>query len=371
MCPHLSSWHWASVLQRFVLFTISLFSPSQLRHLSIFHPQDPRDCATSVTSHSSNWALRKRFLQNVCFMLFSFLFSGALQAAGSVSVPADLVGHTDFLAVLPLLLLVCSHPHPPATTIPRPQLRTLRSMRTVKTRPSRKGSRLSTNPWLNSWPGCCRRAVRPQADRLTKRPVRGCSSPPLPRPPLDPSPGPLLPGPPPPPGPGPGPGPGPAPEPPLPPDPAAIAAETAAARQPRLAAPWQPRRTDALGEYGRGLGPAVLYGTARTEASSAEEQGLSRGERKDDGVGGLALRHGGMRARAARRDRRIWLAFATANGRNARRGRICDGGVLAPKYTLRRRGAQGPALVGKRRVKVVPLPQGIGASFHTALSKVI
>lgn len=145
-----------------------------------------------------------------------------------------------------------SPPTPLHTSFQLPRLCTLRSMRTVKTRPSRKGSRLSTSPWLNSWPGCCRRAVRPQADRLTKRPVRGCSSPPPPRPPPDPRPGPLLPGPPPP--PGPGPGPGPAPEPPLPPDPAAIAADTAAARQPRLAAPWQPRRPDALGEYGRGAG---------------------------------------------------------------------------------------------------------------------
>lgn len=169
------------------------------------------------------------------------------------------------------------------TSFPRPQLCTLRSMRTVKTRPSRKGSRLSTSPWLNSWPGCCRRAVRPQADRLTKRPVRGCSSPPLPRPPLDPSPGPLLPGPPPP--PGPGPGPGPAPEPPLPPDPAAIAADTAAARQPRLAAPWQPRRIDALGEYGRGLGPDMLYGT---EASRAKEpRSITRGTEGRRGRGDL------------------------------------------------------------------------------------
>lgn len=140
-------------------------------------------------------------------------------------------------------------------------------MRTVKTRPSRKGSRLNTSPWLNSWPGCCLRAVRPQADRLTKRPVRGCSSPTLPRPPLDPGPGPLLPGPPPP----PGPGPGPPPDPPLPPDPAAIAADTGAARQPRLAAPWQPRRTDTLRDYDRGLGPGVLYGNAGQGSIPARE----------------------------------------------------------------------------------------------------
>ena len=37
-------------------------------------------------------------------------------------------------------------------------------------------------------------------------------------------------------------------EPPLPPDPAAIAADTGAARQPRLAAPWQPLCTDTLRE---------------------------------------------------------------------------------------------------------------------------
>lgn len=174
-----------------------------------------------------------------------------LQFVGSLSVPS----YVGFLAVLPHLPLFSSHHlHKP---VPWPQHCTLRSMRTVKTRPSRKGSRLNTSPWLNSWPGCCRRAVRPQADRLTRRPVRGCSSPPLPIPPLDPAPGPLPQGPPPP----LGPGPGPPPEPPLPPDPAAIAADTRAARQPRLAAPWQPRRTDTLREYDRGLGPDMLYGT--------------------------------------------------------------------------------------------------------------
>lgn len=235
------------------------------------------------------------------------------------------------------------------TSFPRPQLCTLRSMRTVKTRPSRKGSRLSTSPWLNSWPGCCRRAVRPQADRLTKRPVRGCSSPPLPRPPLDPSPGPLLPGPPPP--PGPGPGPGPAPEPPLPPDPAAIAADTAAARQPRLAAPWQPRQTDALREYGRGLGPDMLYGT---EASRAKEpRSITRGTEGRRGRG-FALRHSGTTA--ARRDWRIWAAFATVNGRNARRRRICDGGVRRPDTlcdVARRRGPN--PCWEKRHIKVFAL----------------
>lgn len=302
----------------------------------------PRDCPTSVTSHSSNWALRKLILQNECLSAPCSFPSCSLVHCRLPVGCRYLQTWLDILTFWQFYLFSFSHPTPhPATTIPRPQLRTLRSMRTVKTRPSRKGSRLSTNPWLNSWPGCCRRAVRPQADRLTKRPVRGCSSPPPPRPPLDPSPGPLPPGPPPP--PGPGPGPGPAPEPPLPPDPAAIAAETAAARQPRLAAPWQPRRTDALGEYGRGLGPAVLYGTACTEASSAKEKGLSRGERKDDGVGGLALRHGGMSARAARRNRRIWLAFATANGRNARRGRICDRGVLGAQIHFATSRRPGPS----------------------------
>lgn len=225
-----------------------------------------------------------------------------------------------------------SPPTPLHTSFQLPRLCTLRSMRTVKTRPSRKGSRLSTSPWLNSWPGCCRRAVRPQADRLTKRPVRGCSSPPPPRPPPDPRPGPLLPGPPPP--PGPGPGPGPAPEPPLPPDPAAIAADTAAARQPRLAAPWQPRRPDALGEYGRGLGPGVLYGT---EASAAKEpRSLTRGTEGRRGRG-TALRPSGTTE--ATRAGKIWAAFATVDGRIARRRRLCDEGVLAPRYTLRRRPA--------------------------------
>lgn len=204
---------------------------------------------------------------------------GALSAAGDASQPG---------CPAPCLPLAPSH-QPPPISVPPARLRTLRSMRTVKTRPSRKGSRLNTSPWLNSWPGCCRRAVRPQADRLTRRPVRGCSSPPLPRPPPDPGPAPLPPGAPPP----PGPGPGPPPEPPLPPDPAAIAADTGAARQPRLAAPWQPRCTDTRREQDSGLGPGMLYGTAgRRRIPGWGINDHHGGNGRTTGSGGLALRYG-------------------------------------------------------------------------------
>jgi hypothetical protein len=53
-------------------------------------------------------------LQNecVCSVSFSFLFPGALQCAGSLSVPGGSVGDADLLAVLPLLPPVPSHSPP-------------------------------------------------------------------------------------------------------------------------------------------------------------------------------------------------------------------------------------------------------------------
>lgn len=57
-----------------------------------------------------------------------------------------------------------------------PRLFTLLSMRTVKTSRSLSGSLLSTRPWLNSWTGWLRRAVRFELDKPTSFPLRGCSS---------------------------------------------------------------------------------------------------------------------------------------------------------------------------------------------------
>lgn len=53
---------------------------------------------------------------------------------------------------------------------------TFLSMRTVKTSRSFSGSLLSTSPWLNSWTGWLRRAVRFELDRPISFPLRGCSS---------------------------------------------------------------------------------------------------------------------------------------------------------------------------------------------------
>lgn len=53
---------------------------------------------------------------------------------------------------------------------------TFLSMRTVKTSRSLSGSLLSTSPWLNSWTGWLRRAVRFELDRPISFPLRGCSS---------------------------------------------------------------------------------------------------------------------------------------------------------------------------------------------------
>lgn len=53
---------------------------------------------------------------------------------------------------------------------------TFLSMRTVKTSLSFSGSLLSTRPWLNSWTGWLRRAVRFELDRPISFPLRGCSS---------------------------------------------------------------------------------------------------------------------------------------------------------------------------------------------------
>lgn len=339
MSPHLSSWLWVSVLQ-YLCFLLILYPLHHISgHLSVSHPQEI--VLDLSTSHSSNWALHPCPAPGSRGNSFSFRMNVSASGSYSFCSPVHsglqvrcrylgtLVGHTETFRARSTSSPSRPLP-PPSTTIPPPpRLCTLRSMRTVKTRPSRKGSRLSTNPWLNSWPGCCRRAVRPQADRLTKRPVRGCSSPPLPRPPPDPRPGPLPPGPPPP--PGPGPGPGPAPEPPFPPDPAAIAADTAAARQPRLAAPWQPRRTDAPGEYGRGLGPDMLYGTARTEAPRAKEpRSVARGTEGRRGRRGLLYGTAGGE-RLWETGGRVGAVFATVSGRNARRRRL-----------LRRRRAKRP-----------------------------
>lgn len=53
---------------------------------------------------------------------------------------------------------------------------TFLSIRTVKTSRSRSGSRLSTSPWLNSWTGWFRCAVRFELDSPMSFPLRGCSS---------------------------------------------------------------------------------------------------------------------------------------------------------------------------------------------------
>lgn len=57
-----------------------------------------------------------------------------------------------------------------------PRLFTFLSIRTVKTSRSLSGSLLSTSPWLNSWTGWLRRAVRFALDRPMSFPLRGWSS---------------------------------------------------------------------------------------------------------------------------------------------------------------------------------------------------
>lgn len=91
----------------FLLFLYSLHhisvtclssSPSAVLDLFTSHPSN-----WTLVSLSCFWVLRKVILlQNecVCFMLFFVLFSDALRSVGLLSVPGDLVGHTDFLAVL-------------------------------------------------------------------------------------------------------------------------------------------------------------------------------------------------------------------------------------------------------------------------------
>lgn len=59
---------------------------------------------------------------------------------------------------------------------PGRRLFTFLSMRTVKTSRSLSGSLLSTSPWLNSWTGWFRRAVRFELERPISFPLRGCSS---------------------------------------------------------------------------------------------------------------------------------------------------------------------------------------------------
>lgn len=73
-----------------------------------------------------------------------------------------------------------SLPGAPTSALEEPpaglQLFTFLSIRTVKTSRSLRGSLLKTRPWLNSWMGWLRLAVRFELDRPISFPLRGCSS---------------------------------------------------------------------------------------------------------------------------------------------------------------------------------------------------